>query len=1374
MGLGDPAFIFSGRISFPQSRRSIPMTKSRPSSFILFLGYSFLGFCWLSLFAFSVQAQQTLGGITGTVSDTSGGVLPDATVSIVNDQTKLSRTQTTSATGAYDFVNLAIGTYTLTFTHEGFETQKIPSIVVQADRTATVNASMKIGQVGTTVTVEATPLLNAVDTTNGYILEKEQIDTIPLPTGSFTGIAILSPGVNAELSGGTGVNSGLGNQPIWANGQRDTSNTFLLNGVDASNLFNGKSTSQVASARIVNNTGIGGAASLSSTTAEPLQSTASVYLAIGEALPTPPPETIAEFRVNTSMYDAQQGSTSGAHIDMSTASGSNDFHGSAYIHRGTDALNAAPFFYKADPNIPASDKVPGLHRVVAGGTLGGPIIKNKLFAFISYQHVHDSDEEIGSSRISVPPGLTNDRSAAALAALVNGDPASCMAQPCNFPFSLKVNPTVGTAPGDISPIAYGLLNYKLPNGQYLFPSANPSSNPITVNFPENTFTKGTAYFLAQQAVSDIDWILNSRDTVALKYYYQHDPSIAPYAYSGSPGFTQHLDAGSQVFSISNTQILKPNLSVVEVFGFIREKVYSTIDQPFTPQQLSTYIQSLNLPGVLPADTLINTFGSPYFPGISIVDNYGNPPAPYNQNFVFNAATNIGSGANSQGAFTGVFQNRFMPSANAIWTVGKHSFTFGGSFAYTQLNTRDLRTNKGTIGFFDFSQFLQGLVVPYTSDGFITTAYLQGDANRYYRAKDVGAYFQDKFQLRSNLSVTLGLRFDDHGGMTEKYGRLYNFDPAKYSYDQANDKITSSGFLIAGNNKLFPTSGVSDSTLTGRQWGIGPRLGVAWSPKMFNNKVVVRAGWGMYYDRGELFTYLSPGFAAGVIAGGPFGVNHAPPFVNSQVCSSIGTFYQGFIPTCDPASPTGGSFSNPWGATLQPPPSGNPADIVLPNASKIANGAQLFAFADYNRKNKLPYTMNQTLDIQWQPRNDLAITIGYVGNLGRHEVIPVPFNQAQIATPSHPLLPGSPNFIQNYTYGYNILAPPGCNPTLSPAACAYTPTCNISGAPGSTSGCGFMGLPDGSSMLANYEGGNIDLRVPYLGYSSESESYTAAGVSAYNALQVHVEKRISHGLQVGFSYTYSHATDEQSAMGLFYNGNNATNLRSGYGLSDFDRTHVINFTYLYQLPKFFELTSWRGRLADGWAIAGLAIIQSGQPYSVIDYSGAVGSTFYGTSDGITNPIVPLAANCTPAMALTGHSGATPGFPALHPECFTLPLLNPGDLNGAIPAGDTYETTFTTGQRNIFRQPWQRRMDVSIIKATQLTERVSLRFTFDIFNVTNTASFDIPVNNVSQNINFNDFPVYGSNLYVSPTLSGLGIVNKTIGSPRQIQMSLRLTF
>ncbi len=149
-------------------------------------------------------AQQTLGGITGTVNDASGGAVADSEVTLVAEATKLTRAQKTSNTGSYDFVNLAIGTYSLTITHDGFQTLKIPSVTVQAARTATVNATLKVGAVGTTVTVEAAPLMNSEDTTNGYILEKDQIQAVPLPTGSFTGLAILSPGVNSELPSGTG------------------------------------------------------------------------------------------------------------------------------------------------------------------------------------------------------------------------------------------------------------------------------------------------------------------------------------------------------------------------------------------------------------------------------------------------------------------------------------------------------------------------------------------------------------------------------------------------------------------------------------------------------------------------------------------------------------------------------------------------------------------------------------------------------------------------------------------------------------------------------------------------------------------------------------------------------------------------------------------------------------------------------------------------------------------------------------------------------------------------------------------------------------------------------------------------------------------
>jgi hypothetical protein len=1295
-------------------------------------------------FAFTpcAQAQQTLGGITGTVTDKTGSVLPETVVTIVGDQTGLTRTQKTNPNGTYDLVNLPIGTYTLTFTHDGFESEKIPSITVQADRTATVNTTLAIGKVGTVVVVDATPLMNAVDTTNGYVLEKDQIDAIPLPTGSFTGLAILSPGVNAELPGGTGANSGLGNQPIWANGQRDTSNSFLLNGVDASNLFNGKSTSQVNSARIVNNTGVGGPGS--STSAEPIQSTASVYLAVGQALPTPAPETIQELRVNTSMYDAQQGSTSGAHIDMSTAAGTNKLHGSAYLHRGTDWLNAAPYFYNQDPNIPADQKVPELHRYTLGGTLGGALIKDKLFGFVSYQHVHDSDQEIGLSRLMVPldfnPGYcgTSSRQGPAF--------TNCLLNIANNDFLVPNGYPAMTA-AQINSVASTIFQYQLPNGQYMVPwSDGITPSP---NFPENAVVPGTAYFTADQAVTNLDWNQSARDTVSLKYYYQHDPSIAPYAYSNVAGFTQNLDAGSQVAALTNTQTLRPNLSVVEVLGILREKVYSTIQQPFAPQQLG-----------------INTFGSSYFPGIAIVNILtANSPVP-------NDFLSFGQGSASQGAFTGVFQNRIMPSADAIWNHGKHTITFGGSYAYTQLNTRDERTNQGIISSADFGQFLQGLVT--TNDDFTTTKFLQGDANRYYRAGQTGAYLQDKFQFRSNLSLTGGLRFDWNGGLTEKDGRIFNFDPSLYSYNATTDTLASNGIIIAGNNNLFPTKGVSNTTLTGRQWGLAPRLGVAWSPKKFNDKVVVRAGTGLYYDRGELFVYLSPGYAAGVVNGGPFGVNQTPPYVNAQNCnpSTISNYYLGYIPTC----PAPYSLSNPWGLSLGPGPTGNPADVdnyipytTTPGtgvANAISNGAQLFSFANYNRANKLPYTINDTLDFQWQPRNDLVIDVGYVGNFGRHEIIPLPFNQAGIASPTSPIRAGTPSE-QDYTYGYTVQGPASCNPDVFGS-------------------CSAINLPNGQPMLATYEGGNIDLRVPYLGYSAESETYKAAGISAYNALQAHLEKRMSHGLQLGVSYTYSHSLDEQSAMGLFYNGNNPNNLRSSYGSSDFDRTHVFNFSYLYQLPKFFPESSFRGKVADGWAIQGLTVIQSGQPYSIIDYSGAVGSIYFGTSDGITNPVVPLVPGCTPKSALTGQVGAAPGTTALKASCFTLPLLSPGGLGGAIPAGDTFETDFTSGQRNIFRQSWQREADISLVKVTPLTERVSVKYTFDVFNLTNTASFDVPIDDITQNAGYNDFPLVGTPVLPqgcgtsNPTNNfyscgvGLGAVNKTIGHPREIQMTLRVQF
>jgi hypothetical protein len=1316
----------------------IPSFRSNSSSFVrLLFMLAVAALCIAPL-----PAQQTLGGITGSVSDSSGGVIPNVEVKIVGEQTGLTRIVKSNGSGEYLFVNLPIGTYTLTYTADGFEVQSTPHITVQADRTATVNASLKAGSKGTTIEVDASPLINAVDTTNGYVLDTAQIESTPLPTGSFTGVAILSTGVSAELPGGTGALAGLGNQPIWANGQRDTANSFSLNGVDATNLFNGKSTSQVGSARVINSTG----ASTSNGAGGVIHSEASVYLSIGNAIPTPAPETLQEVRVNTSMYDASQGSTSGAHIDLSTTTGTNNIHGGAYYRRGTDWINAAPFFFNQDPDV--VQKVPQLHRYVLGGYAGGPIIKDKLFAYLSYQHVHVADQEIGSSFLDVPVGLSDDRSASTLASLTN----------TNF--------GTGLSAANIDTTALALFNAPAAAGQpgkWLIP--NDTFGWPTASHTTNAYIPGTGRFTADQAIANVDYTVSTKDTLALKYYYQHDPTLSPFAYSSVPGFTEHLDAGAQVASVINSYLIKSNLSTTQTFGFMREKIWGDNEQPFGPD---------SIPGGSAGNGSINVFGSKYFPGVSVYNDLGsNPSGDYTPTGILN----IGPNAEGQAPRTGVFQNRLAPAANAIWTLGRHTVSFGGNYSYTQLNTIDKRTGIGTVATDDFSQMIQGYVTPGSSStGFYVSSFLQGDASRYYRANQVGMYVQDKYQITPRISLTAGVRYDWNGGLTEKYGRLFNFDSSLYSYDAGSDTITNPGLIIAGNN-ANGTKGVSNTTLTGRQYGFAPRIGAAWQPAMFHDKVVVRSGFGMYYDRGELFSYFSPGYAIGTVTGGPFGVNQQLPFVNVSQCpSATQSFYQGYIITCggqDGAAPTPetGNLSNPYGTTLKAPPNSPKASDLtnyLPNAysiinqgsgaSDVINNGQPISLGVYDRKNTLPYTFNYTLDIQWQPRSDLAIELGYVGNTGRHQVIPVPLNQAQIATPSKPTLAGGP-YAQKYSYGYTV---------------------------------GDATLDDGSPYLYNFEGGNVDLRVPYIGYAAESIGYKAAGVDAYNALQAHIEKRMSKGIQVGASYTYSHALDEQSGLGLFYNGNDATNLRSGYGSADFDRTHVINFNYVLQMPDMGNKHTLVGKAINGWSLIGLTVLQSGQPYSVIDFTGAIGSIYYSTADGITNPIVPLASGCTAKSATTGASGAFTlgsGSPALNPACFTLPLLPAGGLGGAIPSTDTFETGFTTGQRNIFRQSFQKRADVSLVKALNLKERYNFKFTFDVYNLTNTTSFDVPGNEVSQNQYYDAFPEAGTpvlpgtcdkngngtvsgSFYNCP--AGLGIVTHTIGSPRQIQMSLHLTF
>jgi hypothetical protein len=1228
------------------------------------------------------SAQETQGAITGTVTDPSGAAVPDATVKALNTATNLGVVAHTKSNGSYLVPELPAGTYKLTITKEGFKTETHTEVLVNGNRTTTVDATLAVGAVSSVVEVNAVPLMNQVDTTNGYVVDSQTIEETPLGTGSFTQLAILSPGVHADFLGGSGSNSGLGNQAIFANGNRDTSNSFSLNGISTNNLFNGNSTSQVGENRFVLNTGenfgSGGT----------IQTSTSVYGAIGQALPTPPTDAIQEIAVNASMYDASQGNNSGAHISVLTKSGTNAIHGSVWEQFQNSAMNATPFFYNA-AGIPE----PFLNRNQFGATLGGPIKKDKLFYFFSYQGVRIADQETSTKDVTVPLGLTNDRSAPGIANAIN----SSFLPGCG-PGQNPPNPCF--QPSQVSTQAMNLLNAKLPNQQYLIPSAQITDPTKAAALGYDAVVQGpSSKANVDQGIAGVDYVLNTKDRLSGKYYIQNNPTTNPFGAVGSLlGFAQQLSAGSQVFSLTNTVALSGNLTWDQRFGFTRMRAYAQTEQGFTPSQMG-----------------ISLLGSATFPQFEIT----NADPTIANGLQFGPSPSFGD--------AGMYQNQWEYGTSLNMVKGRHTISFGLLWDHTQLNVINNNTNTDILTFTSFQTFVEGSVRGGTA--------FSGSANRYYRANTVGAYASDNFKIRNNLTLTLGLRWDFDGPLSEKYGRLTAFDPSKYSYvqckvngvpsdpalntcDAGTDVITNSGLLIAGNNAEAHTPGASNNLMDQHQWGFAPRIGIAWTPI---SKMTVRAGYGIYYDRGELFSYLSPSAGSGF--NGPFGVTLAPPFVQPI------------------AAAKGASLAQPFGSTPPPPPPDSAAGFLalLPNLEQTACGFPgcwptgnlygPFLFGGYDIHNKLPYTQNWTFDIQYQPSSSWLFDIGYVGNHGNHLVLPIPFNQPTIATPQ--------NIVNGQTSSYGGVSP--------------------------------LNL-DNEPVFTNQFAGNAPIRVPYPGYDMNSVLYKAEGISNYNALQLQARKRLSFGLQFTASYTWSHALDEQSGLGLFFTGNNPLVPKSNYASADFDQTHVFLVNYSYQFPNLVKNKAL-GQVANGWIIGGQTVAQSGQPYSVYDFSGSVGSLYFGTSNYIGNPLVPLKAGVTPKQAeLQGTTGVNAGSPVLNANDFAPQFVAPG-TNGVPPCDasgcDLYESLYGSTGRNVFRGPFQVRFDMSLAKEFPIKERFRLRFEADAFNIFNHPSFDAPNNNVTFFPNFTGPPA-------NPPQGSLGVIQHTIGSPRFLQMALHLTF
>src|SRR5438132_1357051 len=359
----------------------------------------------------SVQAQgPTTGRIDGTVKDQNGAVIVGAEVTVVSKGTGDERKVTTDGEGDYSVPLLPPGTYRVKVTAQGFNQANQPSLdIVQVFITETTRADALLtvaGVVVDPVVVRIVSLIQRDGPQLGRVVDSRAVSELPLATRNFTQILGLSPGAAVELPDNTAV--GRNSQSISVNGARTTQNGYQINGIDANNIASNNS----------------------------------LRLAV------PAPETIQEFKVQTSLYDATFGRSGGGNVQAVTKSGANDFHGAAYEYFLNDALNANNPFLKA-----AGVKRPLLRRSFFGGLLGGPIKKDKAFFFISYQATRErngASPNSLSSSVLIAQGLTDDRSQQTLLRtfrLPNGSPLP-----------------------SLNPVALALLNVKLPYGNFLIPT----------------------------------------------------------------------------------------------------------------------------------------------------------------------------------------------------------------------------------------------------------------------------------------------------------------------------------------------------------------------------------------------------------------------------------------------------------------------------------------------------------------------------------------------------------------------------------------------------------------------------------------------------------------------------------------------------------------------------------------------------------------------------------------------------------------------------------------------------------------------------------------------------------------------------------------
>jgi len=1033
----------------------------------------------------------------------------------------------------------------------------------------------------------------------------------------------------------------------------------------------------------------------------------------------PNPDVIQEFKTQTSLYDSSQGRNAGGNMQVNLRSGTDKYHGDGFEYFRNTALDANDWFLKAS-QVAADepDKAAVLRQNAFGGSFGGPIPKIKdAFFFANYSGVREVSGIANGTQLSTDlPILPADRSAASLATAF-GVPAS-----------------------SINPVALAFLNLpasKCPgfnDGVHCIPSLPGTPGivgGITNQAPLVRSAPGT--FDDNQFTLTGDKNLGQKDKFTARWFYDNALIVEPFGEAASLPFAENNPLSNRFIKLGLTHIFSATAVNDFRFGFSRYKFDLLPSEPISLTDIdSTRPNSAQFPGA-------------WQPQVSGGGGFS-----------------LGVGANDN---RGTRDNTFVWGDDFSKTLGKHTLRIGGEADRWQLNRYNHYEKRGIVTFeanpaFPLLNCLQDFLLGNVS----TTAGEAGIDTCYFRALDAAAYIQDDWKVTRRLTLNLGVRWEGIDTAHVKNDYLTNLGGvgACTSGGCISDGLPAPPLQYvhpAGAPGGFGTPGVSDCTLTDCfSWkNFAPRVGFAWD--IFgNHKTSLRGGFGMYYSRVSNQPQLQ---SAG---GPPFNVTFAT--TPGQVTPA--NPFPSLLPTSDfplplTPCPVGQCTGNTLGAFAFGIPSGFP---MLAGFS--ASGAPFFDNTNGNtggspnsqffffpvRDFRPPYSEQWNLTLQHEIARGWVVELGYVGSEGVFLIGPGrALNAGQLCTLAAPC----------------VIPKSALSPTFTPPA-AGTPNVVVNS--------------NGSLSITGSTSANVNARefVQFLGTQSpfsfmqENNSH-----SSYNSAQATLIHQFAKGLYFQAAYTWSKSIDNDSGSEALdeLNGNTPFGSilgTSDRGLSDFDRTHRVVFSYSYDLP--FGSEHGLGKLEHGWTVYGATTLQSGTPFTIFDESSAT----------ISDPLIIEGSNLATVIPGTPLSSVLTQGPmsAKIANYINTSLFIPGGLcidsqgNVVTPYISSTNPSCASGlgaygnvPRNAFRGPFQQNWDFSLHKVTKITERASFTFGADFFNVFNHPAFASP--QATANSPYGRFTGGSNYNYGAIEISsGQSSILNTVNHPRVIQFIGKISF